>query len=88
MTEVRKFMDCSTAHLSPEARTALDSSDGTLGTVYPTPYGWFVYVADTDASGVCAALALTFAKARDLGCDYIMFDQDAPEHDELQRFDW
>ena len=91
---VRKFLDLSTAHLSAEARRALaeercicvDPHGGAEGV-----YGWWLWAgADRGslaADGVPADLVaiMDFAAAR--GCDWICFDRNGAEIDELPAFE-
>src|SRR3546814_5063871 len=58
---LRLFLDCSTAHLSPIARTYLDAGDGIAST---TSYGWFVYASEEPDDAVPADLAFIMAHAR------------------------
>lgn len=44
---LRLFLDCSTAHLSPAARSYVDSDPMVAS---PTPYGWFVYASEEPMS--------------------------------------
>src|SRR3546814_4187020 len=82
---LRLFLDCSTAHLSPIARTYLDAGDGIAST---TSYGWFVYASEEPDDAVPADLAFLMAHAQTLGAEYINFDCDALEIDDLPTFDW
>lgn len=82
---LRLFLDCSTAHLSPVARIYLETGDGIAS---PTPYGWFVHASEEPDALVPSDLAAVMAHARSLGAEYIAFDCDAAEIDELPVFDW
>lgn len=99
MSYIRKFLDLSTGHLRQSTRDLLDEDKGpTLRFEHPE-YGWFVYVSDdvTDAATgevlpgtddpVPADLADCFALARQLGCEYIMFDIDGGFHPDLPTYD-
>lgn len=86
---VRKFLDLSTAHLDAEARDHLEQA-GEGVVVYPTAYGWFVYVSEADALAsytVPQCLLDILDRARQLGCDYVLLDCDAEEDSELPTFD-
>src|SRR3546814_7483634 len=76
---LRLFLYCSTAHLSPIARTYLDAGDGIAST---TSYGWFVYASEEPDDAVPADLAFIMAHAQTLGAEYINFDCDALERSE------
>ncbi|MBB6193172.1 hypothetical protein FHS51_003428 [Sphingobium wenxiniae] len=82
---LRLFLDCSTAHLSPAARTYLDRMDVISS---PTPYGWFVWASEEPGDDVQPDLVAVMTRARALGAEYINFDRDADEIDELPTFDW
>src|SRR3546814_15137765 len=82
---LRLFLGCSSAHLSPIARTYLDAGDGIAST---TSYGWFVYASEEPDDAVPADLAFIMAHAQTLGAEYINFDCDALEIDDLPTFDW
>lgn len=87
---IRKFLDLSTGHLTLATRQRLESG------VFPTltmsgEYGWLCY-ADADSMAEvseewgqdmhdCMALAVT------LRAEYIMFDQDAPQHPDLRYYE-
>lgn len=86
---VRKFLDLSTAHLDAEGRDHLEQG-GEGMVVYPTAYGWFVYVSEADALAsytVPQCLLDILDRARQLGCDYVLLDCDAEEDSELPTFD-
>src|SRR3546814_19485442 len=82
---LRLFLDCSTAHLSPIARTYLDAGDGIAST---TSYGWFVYASEEPDDAVPADLAFIMAHAQTLGAEYINFDSAALQLDDLPTFHW
>jgi len=82
---MRLFLDCSTAHLSPAARSWLDTGDGVAS---PTPYGWFVYASEEPDEHVPPDLVAVMAHARGRGAEYVNFDCDAAEIAELETFDW
>jgi hypothetical protein len=60
--------------------------------IYPTAYGWFGYAHDDfDAlkeAGVSDVLVNIYRYARQNGCDYVMFDCDAGEDENLPTFEW
>lgn len=84
---VRKFLDLSTAHLDAEGRDHLEQG-GEGMVVYPTAYGWFVYVSEPDALAsytVPQCLLDILDRARQLGCDYVLLDCDAEEDSDFRR---
>lgn len=94
---IRQFLDLSTAHVSQETRLFLDEQnhDG-FDTVWSakTASGWIAYAAESAehprllTHGVPADLVAAFARARALGCDYILFDADADTDEVLMTFEW
>ena len=82
---LRLFLDCSTAHLSPAGRAYVGSDEGISSA---TPYGWFVYASEEPDERVPSDLAAIMAHARSLGAEYVNFDCDASEINELPTFDW
>lgn len=82
---LRLFLDCSTAHLSPAARAYVESDKGICSA---TPYGWFVYASEEPDEQVPSDLAAVMAYARSLGAEYVNFDCDASEIEDLSTFDW
>lgn len=91
MTHVRRFLDLSTAHLSPRDRACLEASAlaGEQGEVScgAMPYGWFVYACD-DRPDISDTLWALMVEARRLGCDYLLFDADAQALPDFPCFDW
>ena len=92
MRNVRRFYDCSTAHLP--APTAQDIDNG-LFAKSPTmqnEYGWLFSGPEALAGlpeGVgCDAFKTVMALAMDAGCDYVLFDRDVPPVSSLAVFDW
>lgn len=85
---LRLFLDCSTAHISPQTRTWLETrasrGEELIGA---TPYGWFLWVDEGVRTDLPADLTTVMDHARKLGAEYILFDRDAPENDALPVFD-
>lgn len=87
---VRTFLDLSTGHLMFHTRERME--DGEFPSLAMTgEYGWFCYV-DADSIEEIAGLwdqdmkdCMTLAVK--LGVAYIMFDQDAPRHDDLPYYE-
>jgi hypothetical protein len=92
---IRKFLDLSTAHLSPSDRDHLDACaapGSAFGVaVAKTEDGWFVYAPDpadeVDDRNLPPHLQVISAYARAQGCDYILFDCDAEIDPALPVFD-
>ena len=92
---MRRFLDCSSGHLSPDTWTWLDMQFGDDVLRDPhnitaaqlaggrTRYGWFVYASDTSVIDMPADLAAACAHARRQRADYVLFDCDAPPVDDL-----
>ena len=89
---IRHFLDLSTAHLQQADRLFLEFSanPGSLGglAAMAGTYGWFVYAHDERCcKGISDALWAIFERARALGCDYVLFDADAPILEDLPVFE-
>ena len=90
MSAVRTFLDLSTAHLSDEDRTLLEACAGLdTGEVLcaRTPYGWFVFACE-ERPEISDTLWGLFQSAREQGCEYLLFDRDAPMLDDFATFEW
>lgn len=90
---IRKFLDLSTAHLTPATREFIKQHQA-IGPIYDHPdgYGWVMFVPDeddipTDAPTTPADLLACYQRARRLKCDYIMFDADGPDDEELPIYE-
>ena len=91
----RRFLDCSSSHLTPETWAWLDAqlADDVLrepGNIAAaavgggrTRYGWFLYAMDVKLDGLPADLRAVFAYARRRRAEYILFDSDAPPMEDL-----
>lgn len=99
---IRKMLDLSTAHLTPEMRDELPlygrddgaPSWGGAAGVYPTEHGALVWVPDDpeeSANNADEALPLELIVlqkyARRHGCDFILFDSDGPVDAALDTFE-
>ena len=90
---IRKFLDCSSGHLSSDTWTWLDAQladdilrdpGNTVASAIAggrTRYGWFVYAFDEPCIDLPADLARICKRARAGGAEYILFDCDAPDQD-------
>lgn len=85
---IRRFLDASSGHLSPETWTWLDEQTcdeavrdprhagaGILGG--RTRHGWFLYAGDAPPASIPADLVVLLRHARNRGCEYIALDCDA-----------
>lgn len=86
---VRKFLDLSTGHLTPATRNRLDSTE-LLG--WPvaggrTAYGYFIYAHEEDDEEIPDDVWECCQKARELDCEYLLFDADAAEVEGLPTYD-
>lgn len=91
---IRKFLDLSTAHLTPATLTAMDDDTIQFAPIYrhPEGHGYFVWVPDSmdSLSEPCVIpedLKECLARARELGCDFINFDCDACDDEDLPEYD-
>lgn len=91
---VRRILDISTVHISQETGQLLDHW---ATTEKPRPaivfnkdhYGWLVYVpSETNHEALPADLHACMDLARSHDCDWIMFDCDGVDIDELPVYEW
>ena len=88
-----KMLDVSTAHLSPETRQRLETSDIEGVLFYPKgPWGWFINVPSredglTVGDEVPADLKNCIEFAQTLEKEWIMFDCDGSIVQELPKFE-
>ncbi|MEQ1950893.1 hypothetical protein [Mesorhizobium sp. CN2-181] len=68
-----------------------------ISTIGRTCHGWFIWAGDKEddnwsadhlARGVPEDLIAVLTYARNQGCDYVLFDQDADRIDGLPYFEW
>lgn len=93
MTTVLKMLELSTGHVSKETAAKLDESECPGVSSYPKgEYGWWVYAesygkeeAGNDAPPDLVD-CLRFAQS--IGCDWIMFDRDVDQLENLVTYDW
>jgi hypothetical protein len=93
---VRRFLDCSTAHLPKNEMDAIESSEFIVAEA--NEYGAWVHVPEVTTQGEVdmpdeaavqfPALLKVMVFAHKHGCDWIKFDGDAPEVPELPVFEW
>lgn len=92
MRNVRRFYDCSTAHLPEQTVQAIENGLFAKPPSMQNEYGWLFSVPETLADmpkGVdCDAFKAVMALAMDAGCDYVLFDRDVPPAPYLEVFDW
>ncbi len=94
--ETRKILVLSTAHLTLATNQWLDSHDPK--TEWPAcggpygPHGWFFYASEENLglgrTHIPDDLFAVMTYARKLGCDNILFDQDADKIDALPSWEW
>ena len=72
---LRLFFDCSTAHLSVEARNYLDQHARARDEmIVATPFGWFALCGGELDDDLPSDLAAIMQRARNLGAEYLLFD--------------
>lgn len=89
--ERARMLVLSTAHLSE--RTALDWIPVCPWSCFEKgEYGWFMYVCDdigiTEEARVPLEVRSAIHVAKREGCEWIMWDRDAPCIEELPRYEW
>lgn len=92
MRNVRRFYDCSTAHLPEQTAQAIENGLFAKSPTMHNDYGWLFSVpetlADLPAELGCDAFKTVMGLAMDAGCDYVLFDRDVPPVAYLEIFDW
>ena len=81
----------STAHMDPVTAQMLDATPWEDWPVSggPLPWGYMIYAHDEDCLETMPPdLWACFMFARANGCDYIRFDRDADEIEELPVYEW
>lgn len=90
--DIRQFLILSTAHVSPETGKMLDETEPKDWPVCGGPwttYGWFMWCHEEDLEGnIPPELTMVFDYARSKGCNYVLFDRDGDQNDDLPQFDW
>ncbi len=85
---VRKYLDASTGNLPHDEFTEMEKRT----IVQQHPYGTWVWVRPVDEMQELPEkfpyLAAIMALAREHGCTWINFDQDADPLEGMPRFDW
>jgi hypothetical protein len=103
MPTIRSFLDLSTGHLSTETRAWLDEQGRTAAlcrtSMDPRPAfcmastsdGWLCWAGMEDDEANLQALPLDLIqcirRAKNLGCDYILFDSDADTDEALHVYE-
>jgi hypothetical protein len=88
---LRRFLDLSTAHITPSTCAAACARAVPWANTTPTSHGFIVYAHDERASDGFDDLWAVLQFARAQGCDYVMFDADAstlPEAAGLPTWEW
>ncbi len=92
MRNVRRFYDCSTAHLPEQTARAIEHGLFAKLPTMQNEYGWLIYVpealSDLPEGVDCEAFRKVMGLAIDAGCDYVLFDRDVPPVAYLEVFDW
>ena len=96
---VKQYLDLSTAHVTEWDNHQIEVM--TRGLIYcPHPYGYWVHVPQAGEDlmepylkkarkcGFSEALCNAIRYAREQGCDWINFDQDADTCDDLPTHEW
>jgi len=90
---VRRLLDLSTAHLPEHLGShGLSTHDGVIA--YELPHGWLMWVPPdppthaADYPDVPPEVLAIQRYARRLGCDFVLFDADAEQVDDLPTWDW
>jgi hypothetical protein len=91
---LRTILDLSTAHLPEHLGShGLSGQDGVIAYDL-VGYGWLMWVPQhpdshaNDYRGFPAEVRTIQRYARERGCDYVLFDQDADVLDDLPTWDW
>lgn len=91
--DVRHMLDLSTHHLPEElGSSGLSGEEGVVA--YELPHGWLMWVPEdpdkhaADYGTVPEVVLVVQRYARKLGCEYVLFDQDADRINELPTWDW
>ena len=94
MAAIRKMLDLSTFHLPEEVFKNLSGYSGVV--CYPITYGLLVWVPDDPIESfevmpdeeIPPEVFHVMVYARSLGCDYVLFDRDAPIEAGLAIWSW
>lgn len=85
MTNILKVLDLSTAHLSEEDSSLMNS--GPLPVVMVGTYGFLVTTTEECETDL-ESLNDCIIYARSKGCSYILFDADADPVEDLPEYEW
>ena len=85
--EIAKMLTLSTGHLRESTREWIDAAAGTFASYPKGDYGWFMYASEAPGEDYPNELIVCMNRARELGCEWIMFDVDGPELDGLVVFE-
>jgi len=87
-----RVLDICTCHMTLEDARMLEENIRDLSAYELGEYGWLCYVGEIsdnwNTDGWSEAFVNVLKKAKELGCDYVRFDRDGREYDELPVFDW
>lgn len=92
MKDIRQFLIVSTIHVTQETAKMLDETPVKDWPVAGGPwgtYGWFMWCREEDLEGnIPPELMGVFDFARAAGCNYVLFDRDGDQRDDLPQFEW
>jgi len=90
---IRTFLDLSTAHLPEAVCDRLSAQPGVVA--YSTTQGWLMWVPDNPdehalhSDDPTPEVVLSIQRyARAMDCDYVLFDADADQIDDLPAWQW
>ena len=93
MPLIRTFHDLSTAHLPEEVCDRLSAQPGV--DAYSTTYGWLMWIPDDPDEHSLSSdeptpdVVLSIQRyARAMDCDYVLFDANADQVDDLPTWPW
>lgn len=87
MNSIERMLVLSTGNITRETCDALCSANSPVASWAKGNYGCFAYVPPCN-DGLSSDLAAAFDSARRAGCEWVMFDCDAPLDPSLPNFDW
>lgn len=90
--DIRSFLILSTIHVPQSVAQMLDQTpreEWPLCGGHWSSYGWFLWCHEEDVEGnIPPELMVVFDFARSKGCNYVLFDCDADQRDDLPQFEW
>lgn len=90
--EFNKVLVLGTGHITLEDSKKIAAWDVSSSVFLATnPYGWLIWVSEEEPiefEEMSDSFRHLFQVAREMGCQWVRFDQDGPTYDELPVFDW